>query len=302
MAAFSIVNVLIVMTIFVAIPVLIGVYVYRDATQRGMNALLWVLIAVLVPSLVGLIIYLIVRINYSNLKCPNCAAAVTEQFVVCPKCGTKLQESCPSCGNPIEPDWSVCPRCAAKLPVYDHDNGYTPPIRKKNLSLGIIVLILLIPFFLILLAAFNAASIGTSMSYSTESLSVEDFAGHQKIEAWLEKCDEEPLKAHALRYNTEEYGRTMTRYLIYLPSLDGTASMETIHPRGFLSRNLEIRIQEVSNQFNIGENYKLVSISYSTNAKGHPGLNVFVNGQKMSCEITDIDYNPTITYRFLQKP
>ena len=46
--------------IAMVIPVLIGVYVYRDASDRGMNAVLWTLVAVLAPSLIGFIIYLLV--------------------------------------------------------------------------------------------------------------------------------------------------------------------------------------------------------------------------------------------------
>lgn len=38
------------------IPVLIGVYVYQDASDRGMNSVLWTLVAVLAPSLIGFII------------------------------------------------------------------------------------------------------------------------------------------------------------------------------------------------------------------------------------------------------
>ena len=74
------------MIIVALLPLLIGVYVYRDAKRRGMNAALWTLIAILAPSLIGFIIYLLVRGNYSNLKCPSCAATVTDQYVECPKC------------------------------------------------------------------------------------------------------------------------------------------------------------------------------------------------------------------------
>ena len=55
------------MIIVALLPLLIGVYVYRDAKRRGMNAALWTLIAILAPSLIGFIIYLLVRGNYSNL-------------------------------------------------------------------------------------------------------------------------------------------------------------------------------------------------------------------------------------------
>lgn len=40
----------------ICIPVLVGVYVYRDANSRGMNAALWTLIAILAPALIGFII------------------------------------------------------------------------------------------------------------------------------------------------------------------------------------------------------------------------------------------------------
>ena len=48
-----------------AIPLLIGILVYRDADQRvDCNPWLWALIAALAPSFVGLIIYLVIREDY----------------------------------------------------------------------------------------------------------------------------------------------------------------------------------------------------------------------------------------------
>ena len=45
-----------------AIPLLVGILVYRDADKRvDCNPWLWALIAALAPSFVGLIIYLIIR-------------------------------------------------------------------------------------------------------------------------------------------------------------------------------------------------------------------------------------------------
>ena len=45
----------------VLIPILVGVYVYRDAKARRMDAVLWTIIAVIAPGLIGFIVYLIVR-------------------------------------------------------------------------------------------------------------------------------------------------------------------------------------------------------------------------------------------------
>ena len=48
-----------------AIPLLVGILVYRDADKRvDCNPWLWALIAALAPSFVGLIIYLIIRGDY----------------------------------------------------------------------------------------------------------------------------------------------------------------------------------------------------------------------------------------------
>lgn len=101
------------LAILIVVPILVGVYVFRDASRRGMNAALWTLIAVLVPILVGFIIYLLVRGNYPDLKCPQCGTPVRESYVSCPQCGARLKASCPSCSAPVEPDWKVCPRCAS---------------------------------------------------------------------------------------------------------------------------------------------------------------------------------------------
>lgn len=79
----------------VGVQVGIGVYVWRDAKSRNMNALLWTLLAVLAPSMIGFILYLLIRGSYSNLKCPNCGTSINERFAVCPGCGTPLRAALP---------------------------------------------------------------------------------------------------------------------------------------------------------------------------------------------------------------
>ena len=101
---------LVVLVALLTIPIMIGVYVYRDAKRRGMNAMAWTLIAVVAPALIGFIIYLLVRGNSPDLQCPQCAEPVTEQYVICPHCGAKLRPACPNCSFPVEADWKVCGR------------------------------------------------------------------------------------------------------------------------------------------------------------------------------------------------
>jgi hypothetical protein len=98
----SIIPLMFIMVLFFIIPVMIGVFVYRDASERGMNALLWTIVAVFVPSLIGLIIYLIFRENYSSLSCASCGERVRPEFVNCPSCGAGLKDKCPSCLSVLE--------------------------------------------------------------------------------------------------------------------------------------------------------------------------------------------------------
>ena len=82
------------LAVLIIVPILVGVYVFRDASRRGMNAALWTLIAVLVPILVGFIIYLLVRSSYPDLKCPQCGTPVRESPVRCPAEGQLSQLLC----------------------------------------------------------------------------------------------------------------------------------------------------------------------------------------------------------------
>ena len=60
-----------IMVALLAIFIIIGVFVYKDAERRQMNGALW-LILVLIPwiGVISLVVYLIVRANYPVQKTP----------------------------------------------------------------------------------------------------------------------------------------------------------------------------------------------------------------------------------------
>lgn len=126
------------------VPILIGFYVYKDASSRRMNAILWALIAVFAPTYIGLLLYLVIRNDYSNLQCPTCQFPVKPTFTACPSCGTKLKHSCEQCGHPIEAGWKVCPSCSSTL-------AFQTPVRspmvvgQSTASSKFLILALLIP-------------------------------------------------------------------------------------------------------------------------------------------------------------
>lgn len=77
----------------VAIPVAIGVFVWKDAKKRGMSAPLWTIVALFVPFYVGLIIFLLVRNDYTETRCPQCFARIKGSPAFCPSCGASLYNS-----------------------------------------------------------------------------------------------------------------------------------------------------------------------------------------------------------------
>lgn len=74
----------------IALAVLLGVWTYRDAQNKGMNGILWTAVVILVPSCIGLIIYLIVRTENAKVVCSNCNTAVNGKNKFCSNCGVEL--------------------------------------------------------------------------------------------------------------------------------------------------------------------------------------------------------------------
>lgn len=281
---------LILVLLVLGIPILIGVYVYRDATRRGMNALLWTLVAVFAPSLIGFIIYLIVRGNYSDLKCPQCGTPVTEQYVVCPKCGVKLKTSCPNCSAPVELDWKLCPRCASTLPEQYED--IKPPQHAKDKTLRKILLVLvIIPILLIALiiggmVAFSLPSSGGSGSTITET-DFETLYGTQEtsdVQDWLESRNDNGM-AYAMQYTTTtSEGYKAYYYLLYVPGAKEFTGTGMAYG-GFFSDIFQVEFAKGA------ANQQIVFCveSYSDKAQK---LEVYLDGQKLDCEITEVNFNP----------
>ena len=208
MAVVSILFLLILIPLIFGIPILIGIYVYRDANKRGMNAVLWTLIALLTPSFLGLIIYLLVRNNYSDLTCPNCNAQVEESYVVCPNCRTKLRPTCEVCGTAVQTTWKVCPHCGTDLPAFDY--SVATPVRKKDTTLGkILIAILVIPIVLIILLMvvgdflFGASGKSGFSSVGVTSMTMSDFMENTSENELLYYTD--LLENHSTTVNGQRY-------------------------------------------------------------------------------------------------
>ncbi|MBQ9767464.1 MAG: zinc ribbon domain-containing protein [Lachnospiraceae bacterium] len=198
MAGIAYIPMLLLLIFVIALPILIGVYVYKDASRRSMNAALWTLLAIFAPGFVGLIIYLIVRSNYTDACCHKCGKPVRESFVVCPHCGASLKEHCYICNGTLEDGWANCPHCGSPIPEEQKSRISAAPKKDKGLGRLLLVLILIPIAFCILLiflvSLFGIAktkSSGYSYSYTTEA-TLEEIAETQPfIEEQLADCDAE---------------------------------------------------------------------------------------------------------------
>ncbi len=265
----------------------IGIYVYRDAKSRGMNAALWTLIAILAPTFIGFIIYLLARGNYTNLKCPRCDAPVTEQFVVCPKCGTKLQPSCPNCSAPIELDWKICPKCAQSLPDCFQQDVCTP-VRPKDKTLWkVLALIIAIPLIYVIIAIFSMASFTSSGSSSITSLAVDAYMQemqNDEIKAWFESVGDGYDKAYILEHKTETEDGVRVRYLIYMPKLSESHSRSFGTSGGLFGNTFKI---EFDNQ-NGSRGNTFVLATYT--GEDAPELKIYYDGKRVDTETRIVDF------------
>ena len=303
--------------LLLVIPILIGVYVYKDARSRNMNAPLWTLIAILVPALIGFIIYLLVRGSYSNMKCPNCKANVTKDYVSCPNCGTKLKATCPNCSTPVEKDWNVCPKCSTPLPT-DASNIATPIAPKDHTLKKILLAVVLIPALLLILSIVcfsfittsstdssvqsvttdddNGASISSTSTNeaSVTSLPVAEYlevteylevVNNPQIEEWLETIGDTYNKAYVLQHDTSlSNHRTRTRYLIYSPCFSEQPQVSMNVSSGFFHQTVRLNLKEENK--NVGNTVLLVTNTTDKTSK----LKLYFNEKKMDCEIKKVDY------------
>ena len=285
--------ILIILAVLLVIPVLIGVYVNRDARRRGMNAVVWTLIAVIAPALVGFIIYLLVRGSYPDLECPQCGEGVAEQYVVCPRCGARLRPACPRCSAPVEPDWKVCPRCAA--PLEGVGEGVTSPRRRQDKGLKkILIAVIVVPVVLVALAVAGYVVRPQGASGSLQEVGFDEYDQLQPSETvrnavhrWLEAMGGDTGRAYALRYDLPgEYGYENEHYyLIYVPG-GGHGGTTSFGPSsGLFAPYFELGISYT------GDSGALFCVEITSEKPAVP--KIFLDGKRIRCSVREVDYNPT---------
>ena len=96
-----------------AFVLLVG-YVYGDARRRGMNHILWTLLAIFIPNVIGIILYFILR-DPVPVPCPSCGVPAQKGHAYCATCGAAVRPACAKCRQPVEAGWRNCASCGAAL-------------------------------------------------------------------------------------------------------------------------------------------------------------------------------------------
>ena len=74
-----------------SIAVFLGIWTYRDAKEKGLNAILWTLVVVLGSQhLIGLLLYILVGRRNAKIICPECSAQTSAKAQYCEQCGKAI--------------------------------------------------------------------------------------------------------------------------------------------------------------------------------------------------------------------
>ncbi len=278
----------------VAIPVIMGIYIYKDANRRGMNAALWTLVGILAPGFIGLIIYLIVRGEHPDLQCFSCGKPVSSEFSVCPFCGAPLKEKCGNCGYTLNAEWVVCASCGTEIP--EEQRGHST-VRKKGGGLKwLLALVIAVPLILMVLL-FAATCLFTyktdmdSISYECHDIPKSAiYEDQQELLDWISACDAQGEGAYVLRTDYRMGAMTITNLLIYRN--DGYHETSTSSSSGGWFVSPELEVDYYTSGFDSRQDYTLTAYCIETNSDKSVDISLFDtdydgNRTELGCVITE---------------
>jgi len=59
----------------------------------------------------------VVQIDGTLLRCGTCRKEISDDFALCPHCGTAVTITCDGCERRLEADWTRCPYCGQEAPI-----------------------------------------------------------------------------------------------------------------------------------------------------------------------------------------
>lgn len=70
----------------------LGIWTYRDAKSRGLEAGMWTLIVVLIPNFIGLLLYFLIGRKQQQTICPSCGSKTQQGKPYCSSCGAAIAQ------------------------------------------------------------------------------------------------------------------------------------------------------------------------------------------------------------------
>lgn len=205
--------------LMITLPILIGIYVYKDARRRSMNVVLWTLLSAFAPGFVGLIIYLIVRSDSTGARCKSCNNLVWESFAVCPHCGASLKEHCRTCNSVLENGWANCPQCGAEIPEDQRERLNVAPKKDKGLKWLLAVLIIVpVLLFGILVGSTHIRIqqlVGLDYNFHSFPTKAEAVAEYPFLTDWMAECDAKGEGIYHYRFEENSSDNDVQRHIIY---------------------------------------------------------------------------------------
>lgn len=247
----------------------VGIYVYRDARDRGMQPGLWAAIAVLMPCFIGLILYILMRDDDRNLKCPDC-------------------------GYPVKAVWKVCPMCQRPLEhlktaiagslLQKEDKGMW-----KLIAVAVIVPIMIcfVVGHLIMnseLAPFKSNYVSSSMaSMGVTRDQIEDGT----LQQWLDACNqkEDAMDCYVLAQvndSEENQGEKEVNYVLYVSKNDNLKFAD--------SKNFE-GVYQILLETQEGKNENGCIIMGTAHYRGSVNLEIFIDGKEYEVAYTKADFD-----------
>lgn len=278
-----------ILVISILITIFVVIFVYKDATKRNMNALVWALVAALAPLFLGLILYLVCRNPLMDLQCPKCGAGIAQYEKKCPQCGSEFLTQCPQCDFPVQKGWTTCPSCGTSLP-----EDYGQPVRtyKKDNSIVPLIIVVVLVLFTLIFAVFTVnrvyvgkgdyeGGVGYAGFEGMYNITAEDMAGNSEIVDWLAGCKEEPDKVQVLLSTKSD------TCLVYVKdSKKHMRSDVTVDYHGGKC-NAYIYIEEYDYEDNYGYDFLL----YEMEIKEDTDVEVYINGHLVDCRVVTTEAN-----------
>lgn len=176
------------------------------------------------------------------------------------------------------------------------------PIRAKDKSIWkVLALVLIIPVLLILILTLSLSASFSGGSSSFREVSIEEYYEEMntegyaseaiiagKVKEWMNSLNVETNHAYALRYDYSTKTGNEYFFLVYVPNAGNQMNSGMGQSSSIFGTTLTLELQQTGSSgyfFNI-----------TSSADKVPNLKVVLDGKKIPCDVTTVDYNPTLFY------